>query len=105
MFDVSALCFGQGTFVASDPYNNTIYQSGIVTNTQASTPANLTLNAFAGVTINGTPGAVYQIQYTTTLNTNWTTITNLALPYSPYLWVDTSTTVSVQRFYRSVQVQ
>ena len=42
------------------------------------------------------------VQYATNLSqtSNWQTLTNLTLPGSPYLWVDTSTPATVQRFYR-----
>jgi hypothetical protein len=60
--------------------------------------------AYPGVTINGTAGAVYQIQDSTDLNT-WQTVTNFMLPCSPYIWIDTSSFVTGQKFYRSVQLQ
>lgn len=97
------LSFGQGAFIGSS--GNTIYQSGVVTNAMNPPPSNLAISTFVGVTINGMAGLTYQIQFTTNLTSNWTTITNFALPYSPYLWIDTSTTVTGQRFYRSVQIQ
>ena len=82
-----------------------ISQSGVFA-TQSNSPAtSLGISTYPGVTINGTAGAVYQIQYTTSLNSTWQTLTNFMLPYSPYLWVDTSSTVSGQRFYRSIQLQ
>lgn len=105
-FDFITMAFGQGTFVACSGYfDGGIYQSSIVTNVMNPTPANLAISTFAGITINGTAGLTYQIQYTTNLTSSWTAITNFALPYSPYLWIDTSTTVTGQRFYRSVQIQ
>ena len=101
---ISTLTYGQGTFVAVGYYNN-IYQSAVFAS-QSNLPATLLgISTYPGVTINGTAGAVYQIQYSTSLNSTWQTLTNFMLPYSPYLWVDTSSTVSGQRFYRSVQLQ
>lgn len=96
------LVYGQGTFLTST--GNNIYQSGVFATNSTPTPTELSVSTYAGVTINGAVGAVYQIQFSTDLNT-WQTITNFVLPYSPFIWVDTSTTVAGKRFYRSVQVQ
>jgi len=101
---MTALTYGQGTFVATI-LGGSIYQSGAFAS-QSNCPATtLGISTYPGVTINGTAGAVYQIQYTTSLNSTWQTLTNFMLPYSPYLWVDTSSTVSGQRFYRSIQLK
>ncbi|MEI9866393.1 MAG: hypothetical protein WDN00_17925 [Limisphaerales bacterium] len=97
---VNTFTFGQGTFVAA---GQNIYQSGIFTN-DIPEPTILGISTYPGVTINGTAGAVYQIQTSTNLN-DWQTLTNFALPYSPYIWVDTGSTVSGQKFYRSIQLQ
>ena len=99
----SFITFGQGTFIGS--VGNSLYQSGLVAPQTNLPPANLKLLTYPGITINGTPGLTYQIQYSTSLNSNWQTLTNFSLPYSPYLWIDTSSPVSGQRFYRSVQLQ
>jgi hypothetical protein len=101
--DMGCFTYGQGTFVATDG-SGTIYQSGVFANQSNSPATTLGISTYPGVTINGTAGAVYQIQYSTDLNT-WQTLTNFMLPYSPYLWFDTSSIVSGQRFYRSVQLQ
>ncbi len=99
----SACTYGQGTFVAAE--NNSIYQSGVFA-TQSNSPATtLGISTYPGVTINGTAGAVYQIQSTTNLNLIWLPLTNFPLPYSPFIWVDTSSPVVGQKFYRSVQLQ
>ena len=102
---LKTVLFGQGTFVGYNNNNNGIYQSGVVATQSNPPPTTLGISTYPGVTINGTVGLTYQIQYTTSLNTNWMTLTNFSLPYSPYLWIDTSTTVTGQRFYRSVQLQ
>lgn len=102
---LNAAVFGQGTFVAVVDTVNTIYQSDFFASESNPAPTALAIAAYPGVTINGTPGATYQIQSTTSLNSGWTTVTNFTLPYSPFLWIDTSTTVRGQKFYRSVQLQ
>ena len=100
---IISLAFGQGTLVTATAKQ--IYQSGVFV-TQSNVPTTtLGISTYPGVIINGTAGAVYQIQYTTSLNSTWQTLTNFMLPYSPYIWIDTSSTVTGQKFYRSVQLQ
>jgi hypothetical protein len=98
----NAITYGQGTFVGCGP---AIYQSGLVSTQSSSNPNLLSISTYAGVTITGAPGGVYQIQYATNLNSVWAPLTNFMLPYSPYLWFDTSSPVVGKRFYRSVQLQ
>ena len=69
-------------------------------------PAVVRIALYAGLTIQGTIGCQYRIDYTTFLNPNpsltvWTTLTTITLPSSPFLYVDT-TAVSGNRFYRVV---
>jgi len=94
--------YGQGAFLAC---GYVILNSGIFSSVTNNVPTSLTVNTFAGVTIRGTAGMAYQIQCATNLDSPWLPLTNFSLPYSPYLWVDTSSPVSGQRFYRSVQMQ
>jgi formylglycine-generating enzyme required for sulfatase activity len=76
---------------------------GVLFHVPAQTTAGLSIQTYAGINIAGLVGTVYSIQFTTNLlSTNvWLTLTNLALPSSPYLWVDTSSPVTGQRFYRT----
>ena len=101
----NAIIYGQGAFVAADYFDNNIYQSGVFSTQTNSIATTLDISTYPGVTINGTAGAEYQIQFTTNLNSAWLTLTNFMLPYSPYVWVDTSSPVVGQRFYRTVQLQ
>ncbi|MGP8053556.1 MAG: hypothetical protein ACLQAH_07015, partial [Limisphaerales bacterium] len=97
--------YGAGTFLVVSNYGQNIYQSGVF-GPQSNSPATtLTISTYPGVTINGSAGAVYQIQSTTNLNSTWQPLTNLMLPFSPYIWVDTSPPAVGQKFYRSVQLQ
>ena len=96
--------FGQGVFVGIGNPGN-IVESGTLSPINLSNSSTLAIATYPGVTINGTVGQTYQIQYSTSLTTNWTGATNITLPYSPYVWVDTSSTVTGQRFYRSALVQ
>src|SRR5205823_3130752 len=60
---------------------------------------------YPGLTITGTVGGSYPIQYVTAItNTNWTTLTTLTLPSSPYLFIDTTAADVTQRFYRETNV-
>jgi hypothetical protein len=97
----SACAYGQGTFVVGDTAG--IYQSGVFAQTNSPSAA-LAISTYPGVTLHGTAGAIYQIQYTTNLGSPWLPLTNFSLPYNPYLWIDPSSPVHGQRFYRSVQL-
>ena len=69
-------------------------------------PASMMISLFAGLTIQGSVGCQYRIDYTTFLNpspnlTVWTPLTTIPLTSSPFVYVDT-TVVSGSRFYRAV---
>jgi formylglycine-generating enzyme required for sulfatase activity len=72
---------------------------------QASAVLNVQL--FAGLSITGTIGSVYSIQYATSLATtnNWNGLTNITLLSSPFLWIDTTAPVAQHRYYRAEFVQ
>jgi hypothetical protein len=105
LLDLSTLTYGQGTFVAANEFGGLILQSGVFANQTNSPATTLGISTYPGVTINGTAGVVYQVQYTTNLNSTWQTLTNFMLPYSPYLWFDITASMSGRRFYRSIQLQ
>src|SRR6266508_4489982 len=74
----------------------------------AQTPAQPELQLYAGLSITGLVGTVYQIQYVTDLaqtnNANsWRCVEFLQLPASPYLWTDKSAPATGRRFYRAVK--
>jgi formylglycine-generating enzyme required for sulfatase activity len=74
----------------------------------AQTPAGLSIQTYAGLTITGAVGTVYSIEYVTDLDqTNipsaWCCLEFLQLPASPYLWADKSAPAIGHRFYRAVQ--
>jgi len=64
------------------------------------TGANLVLNTYPGLTINGIVGRTYQIQ-TSTNTINWVAHANILLPSTPYLWFD-SNPVAGNHFYRAL---
>ena len=73
----------------------------------AQTPAELDIQPYAGLTITGTVGTVYSVEYVTDLaltNTPsaWRCLEFVQLPASPYLWTDKSAAATGQRFYRAV---
>jgi hypothetical protein len=61
---------------------------------------------YAGLSITGTVGTVYSVEYVTDLTqTNnasaWRCLEFLQLPASPYLWADKSGPATGKRFYRA----
>lgn len=67
------------------------------------TPAALQLNMLAGLTVDGTTGGSYRIEYATNLTSpNWIVLTNLVLPASRNYFADWGSTNAGQRYYRLV---
>lgn len=66
----------------------------------------VTVQNYAGLTINGSLGESYTVQYEATLasQTEWITITNVVLTTNPFLWVDITTPESgtSSRYYRVI---
>jgi uncharacterized repeat protein (TIGR01451 family) len=83
---------GYYTVVVSNPW-------GTVTNTALVSVNELRM--YAGIRIGGAPGVTYQVAARNSLRTNdtWFTLTNVALPYSPYLFIDEDSPNHPQRFY------
>ena len=96
--------FGAGTFMA--PTGGGFIQSDVFAPYSNPPPSYLTIANYPGVTIQGSEGQTYRIEYATNLaGSNWLTLTNISLPSSTYLWVDTSSPVLGQRFYRAVLIE
>src|SRR3989442_896596 len=79
-----------------------------VNSAPAQTTPSLDIHIYAGLTITGALGTVYQIQYVPDLAlTNnasaWRCLEFLQLPASPYPWADKSTLATGRRFYRAVE--
>ena len=72
----------------------------------AASPDVLAIQTYAGLSITGTVGAVYAVEYSTDLaqSDSWLCADFVSLPSSPYLWIDKSTSVTGKRFYRAGQV-
>ncbi len=57
----------------------------------------------AGLTVDGTTGGSYRIEYATNLTSpNWIVLTNLVLPVSRNYFTDWGSTNAGQRYYRVV---
>ena len=66
------------------------------------------LKFYAGITLAGTVGQQFRVDYADGLNngtTNWLVLTNITLPYSPYLVIDPNSPGQTMRFYRAVLLQ
>ena len=79
-------------------------------NAATSAPAQLVINdacvgvqLYAGLNMSGQPGATYLLSYTTNLNApiNWLPLATNTMPVSGWLYIDTNTPFSPQRFYRA----
>lgn len=87
---------GEYSVIASDA-------EGSVTSTVAVVTL-INLQVYAGITISGPVGTNYEVDYRTDLgNTNWTELTNFALPSDPYLFIDTTSQGINRRFYRVLE--
>ncbi|MHB8522768.1 MAG: ice-binding family protein [Limisphaerales bacterium] len=62
------------------------------------------LKFYAGITLTGTVGQRFRVDYVDLVNigiTNWLVLTNITLPSSPYLVIDPDSPGHTQRFYRA----
>jgi len=81
--------------------NNSGSYSGKVTFVD---PPLLSIQAYAGITIEGEAGKNYRIEYSPSVPPfNWNTLTNIVLPSSPYLFFDPTGPASGTRYYRAVK--
>jgi hypothetical protein len=69
---------------------------------QPQSPSSLTIQMFPGLWLSGTVGATYSVRYSTTLDTNWVTLTEVLLANSPQLFIDL-TAPGTHRFYQTQQ--
>src|ERR1035441_8010442 len=79
-------------------------------NAVTSAPAQLVVNdacvgvqLYAGLNMSGQPGATYLLSYTTNLNAplNWIPLATNTMPVSGWLYIDTNSPFTPQRFYRA----
>ena len=71
----------------------------------AQTPPGLDLQLYAGLSITGSVGTVYSVEYVTHVDptNDWRSLTFLQLPATNYLWFDPTAPVTNLRFYRAVE--
>jgi hypothetical protein len=96
----SGVCLSQGMVFVADYGNQRVRQISFNPQPQLVTGANLALNTYAGVTINGLVGRSYRIESSPNM-ASWTTRATVLLTSSPYLWIDPNP-VSGNKFYRAV---
>ena len=84
-------------------YGTALDTPGIVfTFVPGCSPADLSIAQYAGVSISGSIGCTYEIDYTTNLNNpTWIPLTTNILSSNPFLFIDTNA-ISGTRFYRAV---
>lgn len=66
------------------------------------------LKFYAGITLEGTVGQQFRVDYADVVNvgaTNWLVLTNITLPSSPYLVIDPNSPVQPKRFYRAAPLR
>ena len=79
----------------------------LITQSTTNATSQLGLATYPAITLTGTAGQAYRIEYATSLTpTNWTTLKYVTLPTAaPYLIYDhTAVGVDPQRFYRAVSI-
>ena len=95
LFNIHPGDAGAYSVIVSSPSGGTISQSSYVTVTS--------LTMRPTILVAGTLGQPYRIDYAESLApTNWLTLTNFVLPYSPYHHVDFTAEGHPKRFYRVV---
>jgi hypothetical protein len=100
--DASGGCFSQGIVFVADAGNNRIRDITFNAQPAMVAPANLQLQTYPGVQINGTIGRTYQIQSSPNLS-SWNTVATVLLTSSPFLWIDSSP-ANGRQFYRAVML-
>ena len=93
--NVTSTNFGVYTVIVSNPAGSVSSQAAIVGTTG--------IEMFAGVIVYGPLGSNYVIQAASDLSSgNWTTLTNVALPSQPYIFIDYASPTNRQQFYKAV---
>jgi len=84
---------------------NLLFWAG-VSSAQAQTNTGLNLQLYAGLSITGVVGQVYQVQYADEMSDSatWYALMHFPLKWNPHQWVDTTGPATRRRFYRAVVV-
>jgi hypothetical protein len=64
----------------------------------------LNIKQYAGITILGLVGKTYRIDAAPAAGGGWTTLTNVVLPKSPYIWIDYDSPDVDARIYRAAEL-
>jgi hypothetical protein len=64
--------------------------------------ASVAIQMYAGVIVDGPLGSNYLIQSRAYLVESWVTLTNVALPTQPYIYIDYNSPTNRQQFYRAI---
>jgi hypothetical protein len=99
-YNANGACYSGGMVFAADVGNQRIRNITFNPQPVLVSPANLSLAAYAGVTINGLVGRTYQIQSSPDMST-WNTVATVLLTSSPFLWFDLNP-VAGNKFYRAL---
>jgi hypothetical protein len=83
-------------------YSVTVSNAAGSVTSRSVTVGSVGISLFAGVMVDGPLGSNYLIQASSTLATNWTTLTNVALPTQPYIYIDYTSPTNRQQFYRAL---
>jgi hypothetical protein len=75
--------------------------AGSVTS-QPGTLTGVDVAMFAGIIVNGPLGSNYLIQASSTVVTNWMTLTNITLTTQPYVFIDYDSPTNRQQFYQAI---
>ena len=92
--------------VVTNPYGSATSSNALLT----ANPAGVSLGTYPGLTVQGTPGKTFGIQYATNVapNSTWLTLTQFTLLQPIQMWFDAENNISVgsnpRRFYRVVAV-
>lgn len=80
---------------------------GSITSTDAEVMLFGDLQMFVGAILAGSVGQQFRVDYADMVNpgsTNWAVLTNVTLPYSPFLVIDSGSPGRTKRFYRAVSL-
>jgi len=84
-------------------YDVIVYNVANQVTSTSVTLASVGIEMFAGVIVDGPLGSNYLIQSRGNVaSTNWTTLTNVALPTQPYIYIDYNSPTNSQQFYHAV---
>lgn len=99
MSNVQPAHAGSYYLVASNAVGEAQSDAALLSYSDAST---LILSVHPSLTIYGTPGRRYQIEYATETRgvAQWTIATNLTLTSTPQIWIDPDAAIGEKRFYR-----